>query len=543
MFKKFYIKCISMKKVENYILLVLLFIITVLYFLVPILVTPDSIEYYEYLDIFYGNVPFSNWNIVRGPSLPAVFYIGTLLFGNSTLGFLSTTYIFFLITILSLHYLLNIIFHKYEIGRWKKFFIRLVVIAFVFFNPILFGYSHALLTEFVAIPLSIISIILSWKWLKVDFFVNQRKYILYTLTFSFLFVFLWFLKQPYFSLVFFPVLVSLVLSIFNNFQLKNVLQRLTTFAICIAVLVLSISIWENALIRSSVDYNNGPNNNHFLSYGIIGGISNLRFDKEFDTSDERNLTEQNFISPEERDIIKSKVSSKNPNFDIILVYSRSGVLIDRIVFSYDGEKFTPTDSLSLYMEILLKYPKVVIESYYSNYLATINVYISSRDLSGIYYPIKQYTMTSHENYTIGLNYLEDSDNFKWITEENFNRVKPLYSSSDINIASHPVVKVVTFSYLLLFKVLFLALPIILFVAICQYLLKKFLKNKKDLHIENLVILMLGSSLLHVLFHVFMGAIIDRYVFVVFPSVILGIALFFFANSPKRIKGAKESNIR
>lgn len=523
-----------MKKIENYIFFFLLLIVTIVYFCVPILVTPDSVEYYEYLKIFDGTEPFSSWNVVRGPSLPIILYFGSLIFGNNALGFLATTYLFFLLTVFSLYYLLNQIFNLYKVSTWKKLVIKFFLVVFVLLNPILFGYSHALLTEFVGIPFAVISVILSWNWLRVDFFKTRRQYVLYTFIFAFLFVFLWFLKQPYFSLIFFPMLISSILSVFNNPNVKNVLQRAISFVFCIAVLLISMQLWKSALINSKIDYENGSNNSHFLSYGIIGGISNLRFDNEFDVAKPENLSDDNFISQEEKELIEKKLKNETSGgFNIVNVYSPSGVFLDRIVFAYEGEKFTAKDSISLFLNILTKYPKSLLESYYSNYLATINVYISSRSLSGIYYPIKTFTMTSHENYSIGLNYLGDVDNFKWIGEDNFQKVKPLYSFSMIDIEPSKYIDLYTSIYLAFFKILFLVLPTLTIFIVLQYLVKKYLQGKKHLHLENLGIIILSSALLHVLFHVFMGGIIDRYVFVVFPILLLGTLTTIFLNTPKR----------
>ena len=55
-------------KIVGAILLFLL--LAVVYFQYPITIMPDSTEYYGYLKIFYGQEPFSSWNIVRGPTFP-----------------------------------------------------------------------------------------------------------------------------------------------------------------------------------------------------------------------------------------------------------------------------------------------------------------------------------------------------------------------------------------------------------------------------------------------------------------------------------------
>ena len=72
--------------------LVLLIFLTAMYFCVPIIVMPDSTEYYDYLKIFYGISPLADWNVVRGFSLPLILFISTKIFGNNSFGLLTGTF-------------------------------------------------------------------------------------------------------------------------------------------------------------------------------------------------------------------------------------------------------------------------------------------------------------------------------------------------------------------------------------------------------------------------------------------------------------------
>ena len=81
-------------------LLVLFIALGVMYFSYPLMVMPDSTEYYGYLKIFYGQESMSEWNIVRGPSFPFVMFLVTLVFGNNEQGILIGTFIMFAVMVL-----------------------------------------------------------------------------------------------------------------------------------------------------------------------------------------------------------------------------------------------------------------------------------------------------------------------------------------------------------------------------------------------------------------------------------------------------------
>ena len=92
----------------------------------------------------------------------------------------------------------------------------LVSVLLTIFNPIIFGFYHSLLTEFVAITLSVISCYYAVIWYDVEPLKDKKKFVLISLWFVFLTVFSWFLKQPYISCGFFPLLVSYVISLFKK---------------------------------------------------------------------------------------------------------------------------------------------------------------------------------------------------------------------------------------------------------------------------------------------------------------------------------------
>lgn len=502
---------------KNIFLIFVILLIAIIYFSFPLIIMPDSSEYYSYLDFFYGVSPLSSWDVVRGPTLPFLIFLSTIIFGNNMLSILGLTYASFI--------LFNYFFYKSIIEIIKKtnptkfilFFIWSIYFIFILFNPILFGYFHSLLTEFVAISLALISCIISWKWLNVSFFINKKKYIIYNLAFMFLFVFSWFLKQPYFSTVLFPLLISCIISVLKQRNIKNIIQRGVTFISCLLFLFFSMFIWKSLLEKNGVDYKNGKNNEYFLSKAIINGMGNFRIEKDMKAY--ANINKDILISKADF----AKIRNKNcNNYKIINILNSESTISKKTVVCIKGKEISSKEALIFLATSFIKYPEEVVNSYISGYLATINIYVSSREENGVaYFPIKIYNGFNHENSSIGLAYLKIDNNFLWIQDYHYEKVSNLYS---VNSAS-PFLKKTLNSFskinLSFFKIAYLFLPILLIYSLYKriHLRKNTSIQKKNIY--EFTIILFGFSMLNILFHVFTGAIIDRYVFIGIPEIVLG----------------------
>ncbi len=515
-----------MNKYEKIVYLVLIFVFTIFYFVIPLLLTPDSVEYYTYLKIFNGVIPASSWNPVRGPVFPLVIYLGTLAFGDNMLGLLSASFCFFMLFYICLFFIIDWLYKNFQVNKTVRIFIDLIIILFILFNPILFGYFHVLLTEFVAIPISLLSCCICWIWCEMDYKKEKVHYILCCLYFVLSFVFLWFLKQPYVSGILFPLFISIILSIIRDKSIQNILRRSGIFLCCIVCLILSISWWSNFLTKNGVDYESSTTSQDFMVGGVIGGITNVRFDKNISSINLDNIKEIEFVSNDEEKIIKEDLSNDGllNRTKIIGVISPSGELIDRMVYSYEGETFSLVDSVKLLFKILIKYPMVVLDSYFSGYLATINIYVSTRDpAENYYYPTKNISWQSHENSSIAVNYLDDDDNYKWLQSYDMQEVGNLYSRSFLSLSNSLFFRLFSQFHLIFFKFLYLLLPVLVVISVI-----KFFRSRKHIsrntRLYSFSVILLGFAFLHVIFHVFTGAIIDRYAFVVYPEIILGIIL-------------------
>lgn len=524
------------RKPEIIFVLAGLILLTISFFLIPVLFTPDSVEYYEYTKIFKGKEPISSWNVVRGPTFPIILYWGTRLFGESVLGILLTTYIFFMVCI---YFSYKFLFEFLRIAKLKKFYFYSVIIltiSLILLNPILFGYFHTYLTELVAIPIGMLSYYLCWKWISIDVSKQIKLYFLFNFIFVFLFIFLWFLKQPYVSLILFPLVVSVLISVIKNSNFRNIILRTFTLFSCVFLLFSSIVQWKIFLTKNGVDYDGGQSSEDFLASSIMNGLSNIRFEKINDFDEVGEVTSEIFFSTDEREKLVSVITSdKITRYKVVKILAPSGNIVDRVVLYENGLDVPIGEYLNLWVKVLIEYPKSFIDSYYANYLATINIFTSQRDPDmNLYYPIKEITEKSHENSSIGLNYLDDNDNFKWIDSYNFPKISEFFSNNFISSNVKNILKPYSEFHLYLFKLFFLLLPVFSIISVVQ-----FFTSLKSTELEQdktiLILMLIIPSLLHLLAHVLTGAIIDRYAFVVFPQTVFGIIFILFGNQKYSIK--------
>ena len=506
--------------------LVLLIFLTAMYFCVPIIVMPDSTEYYDYLKIFYGISPLADWNVVRGFSLPLILFISTKIFGNNSFGLLTGTFMFYLG--------FNVIFYAFYkkilkkiSSKNKKIVVSLLYYILILFNPLLFGYFHGLLTEFVAIALALFASLLAYKFLQSKLNFKLINSYLYLIIYILLFIFCWFLKQPYFTIALFPLVIVTIISIFKYKSIKDFCIRIGILCISSFVLLFTIASWKNLLIKAGVDYKNGRNNEHFLKEAVFNGISNFRFEKDDNKYLLENIDTDKLISMKDKELIKNR---NNKNYKIINVYNNNKEIIDKMIFYYDGNDYNSSEAFNFLFKSLKKHPIYVLNSYANGYLATIDIYISQRDELGYYFPertiMRQF---NHENKSIGESYLWLDNNFYWLGDYNSKRVENLYTEFSISKNIKDFIMHYSNIHFISFKLLFLILPFMLLILLYLYLFKK-VRNKN----MELAIIVFGFAFTHTIFHVVTGAIIDRYVYIVFPEIIIVCMALFTRNNEEKL---------
>ena len=515
-----------MKKYKKYIPLLILLIIIILYLLVPVFIYPDSVSYYNTSKILLGLEKLSSWDTLRGPTMALVLSPFLKILGNNEFSIRICTCVFYIILIITSYTFINKeIKTKIDANKqnlYKKI-TYCIILIFIVLNPILYGYYHSLLTEFVATTISIINILLVIKLNSLEQ-ISKKDFIISIIYGCIIFPFSWFLKQPYFSISFFPLLILLLLKFINkNNRIKIIVILITS----IVSLILSINIWNKILINNNANIENNETNSYFLNKAIID--SNSNYEKVLDPNiyTLKGITDNVYLSGNEKKNLIKLIENNNKNYIVYYIHNLNGDIIDAEVFYYKNEAFTFSESIKFTLNAFKNHPVIVIDSYISNYLSSINIY-PHVVVDNYYRPYKKTTNFHGENGRIGLAYVnKTSNNIKWI--ENTKEISNLevkYQKESI------ILEICGFFYLLLYKFLYLLLPIFWI-----YIFIKILKRKKQYETPFIFITFV---LMHTIFHVLMGAIIDRYIYITHPAYILGIISFILATiNSKNLKIRKE----
>jgi hypothetical protein len=503
------------------------------------MVMQDSTEYYGFLKIFRGEESISTWVSMRGPSFPIVLYLITIIFGNSQFGLLFGTFIFYLLTVILGYCILKKI--NVENIIVKKF-IKIIYFFTVVFNPILIGYMHGLLTEFVAIPSILVASLMSFKWINTD---KKASRIILPVLLILGTVFMWFLKQPYVFLFLAPILVSSIVSIFENRKIKNIIYRVGVSLICIISIVITNIVWTNFLTNLNVNTKTGRVTNNFIKAAIVNGNSSFSIDSYKTHYDLDYIVNSDLIKVEDKaEIIKiSDGQSKYKSYIIINVFNNfrsreESNISEKLVMYSKSKEYTISDAFNYYIDIVSKYPIKTAKSYVMNYLALSDFITCMRHKdANEYYP----SLTEElypENMTIGYSIFREEDNLMWLdnTHPLYNNVVNLKTDNNSPTIIRNFFNNLYGQYNSIYTITILILPIICILMIIKRMKTKIDKYKKT---SNLAIILLFSCLIHVLFNTFTGAIIDRYTVVILPTAILGILIYIF--QPTQIKEKNKMN--
>ena len=523
------------KLINIVLLLVMSAALIFIYFSFPTMIMPDSTEYCGYLNIFNGKESFSNWNVVRGPSLPIILFGITKIFSNTNLGLTIGTFIFYLLTILANLLIVSKIFKEDNICKKVLYAIFGIV---VILNPILIGYMHGLLTEFVAMPVLTICTILSIKWIKTE---KKIWKILLPIILTFMCIFMWFLKQPYLFLALAPVAVAAIISCIEKKNVKNTIYRIGICFICIIAVLVSNKIWNVVLEKNNVNMKTGTDTDSLMKAAIINGNTafSIDFYKEHYTKD--YILNSELIKQEDKEEIMKIFNneSKYKSFKLINVFNNfrsreeTNIKEKRVMFSLE-EKYTMSDAVKMFFKNAFSYPMKTIKAYLLNYWSIADIVATTRHKdANEYYP----SLTEglyFENKSIGSSIYTSDNNLLWLNENHY-----LYNNIEKFVVENKAPKALktigikSFRlYNAIYKITILLLPVLLIMIIVK---RKKQKDEDGKIILDVGITLIASSLLHVLFHTATGAIIDRYGFVIFPSAFVGALILIFTKDKVEIK--------
>ena len=488
-----------MKNKKIYIPIIILALAIIFFSYAPI-ITFDTSHYLWLTSMLSPGVALANWDMARGIVFPLIIYTSNVLFGVGADGVLITMFLAYL-TMIGFVYLILKKVKQYSVifdDSKNKTILAILSAILIIFNPIIFGYYHVLLTEFVGITLAVAMCYFAWNWLELDFKEDKKKYIIYTLIFAIATAFAWSLKQPYVSCVMFPLGIATLISIIRKFNIRNILQRLITVTSCIVVLVMSLVAWNKVLEIAQVPMQEHRTSSSFLSNGIIEGISQLK---------ETEVIENVEMSSKDREEI-SKIQNGTSKYKNYILYENKNVKSKDMVLFIEGETATTGEAIKFWFKTLGTTPITMLRSYVNNYLATINIFDISFDGASPVVTTHINLFGAAENEAIGYKIYRDESNTFPLAEKFAPYAEPYRATQQpLKVVNIIMKGLGTFSTMVA-KLSFLILPIVLIWIIVVAIKNRKVTNKQKIY--NLLIVLLSFSLLHTILHIVLGANIDRY---------------------------------
>lgn len=514
------------KNLKNIIIAIIFIMILgcIFYSTLPI-IAPDTSQYQFLSNIINGNLPFSQWHSIRGFGMPVLLSVISAIFGDTVIGLTTGLFISYLFLILLNFLTLRESMKFVESVIWKKIIYFIFSIIFIL-NPLIIGYSHTVLTEAFAPTFISLLILLAWRFIHSEGKKSIFIYIGIILTS----VFVWFIKQPYYPVCLIIIFVSTFYVILETKKSGIKYFKISLPVMSIVLLLLINSIWHSTLSENVSIL--GKSNSSFLSSGIVEGLTNFRhIPEEIDI----NYIESNkYISEKEKNILKNILLKNDQKYKDFILLNKMNLKeeITGVEVIYLEEDFINiSESLAFLGNKLLSNPVLVLDSYISNYLGLINIYQTNHTNWKHYYPVKNIEEVYTENKSLGLATFDERPIYWWAWSDDIEANRP-YNSIQFEKINSPnrifinLIDSVKPFFLLSFKITLLFVP---FVSI-YYFIKSIILFKNDIisaskmRVIELINIIFISSFGHLMFHSMLGAVIDRYAYVVYPSVLTGYLL-------------------
>jgi len=515
--------------------------ITLIHFYFLPVITSDSTGYHGCAQVLKGSLSVAQWQTIRGPVMPLILYLSWFIFGDTPVGFQLLTFIFFLTSILFLYLIVTEVVRDDKKLASKNILSILALSSFAF-NPIIIGYFHTMLTEFVAITVLLISCFLSVKWVSFEIKKkNKLTLLIYSFLFLLLTLFSWFLKQPYLFITTGPFLIATILSVFKDYSLKNILFRFFAFILPIIFLFVSINLWNRYLVfKMNVEETSSSMEQQGLTEGMIRANSNFKQVSRENTLNLDFIDSLETLKPKDREVIIKLLlrEDKTYDYDLYEVHDKySDGVFDILFVEYpDINRGAFYKTFRFLKESILNYPGLVIHSYYLNYLSLVN--INKYDYSQ-FFSLKERLDLKElhgENENIGLAIFFRPSTFLGSASRKARNMEQYKFVNTSKLPSKIFHSIIRKPSLLFFKVVFILLPFFFVFSLLKYFLQIKKSKKENLFLLEVLIILFGSSILHILVHVLTGSIVDRYSVIAFPPTLLGIILFLrFIKSREKVQ--------
>ena len=523
-----------MKKEEIKQALVTLVILTltIIFFSYNIVICVDSSHYCWLASLLGDKASFNNWDVARGIVFPAIISILTKLFGKNVISLQIGMFIAYSAVLVICYLIYRDIDKEFKLNKFLK--IALVILSIFLFvlNPLILGYYHTILTEFVSMTACIMASYMAWKWIELNFTESKIKYILYTIYFAISMAFMWHLKQPYVFTILAPLIISTILSIIKQFNWKNILQRAITIITCVITLFLSLKLWNFTLNNGGVKIEEGRTSSGFLSSQILSGMTEYYVIPEGEQYTIENITNNEKISLENKEKAIEILQGKSKEYEKFLLvecapYSDLENSKEIKVIYMKGQGISVGEALKFELSMFLEDPKSILKGYFNNYLTTIGLYRAQNIGAGAYVTKELSWSGTYENSYIAYNIYRDMTNNLNVPEhyyryiENYNGINRQIKVVNIFMNKISLLTIYTF------KIFLLAVPILFIISFVKFIILKVKKQQnKKMRIYELLTILYGYSFLNVLMYSVLGALIDRYVISSYLAVNIALWIHF-----------------
>jgi hypothetical protein len=350
----------------------------VLFYSYSIIVTWDTAHYLSYVPIIEGTLSMDYWNAVRGFTYPLFLFIINKSLGEPVTSMLIVHYFLYIATLYTYYLIAEKLLPLNTIN--KKLTTGVLIYIIIGLNPLVFGYYHVMLTEFIAsLAVAVIIYLALVYYEKEDSQEINRSYKLSILFIVILSPMLYFLRQNYLMMSLCVVLSIILIVLIQKCSIRSVFRALRLFMYTLIALIISITIWNNIL----------PNVDDSEDYSVLARQPNRLLLLIFVP------TTSDFIQFTTSDYADMRVSF----FDI------NGKLVDDYVV--DGiqniSQLSVPDAINIFFKNITRQPMLTIRGFVDSYLTGSNWYHAST-ADGVVYRIdrsRSPMLRGNENMTLG----------------------------------------------------------------------------------------------------------------------------------------------
>ncbi len=515
-----------MKNKKTIALILFWIIITIIFFTYGLTITHDSSHYLWLSSLMTEGEDFTQWDVGRGPVFPLFLKVTQIFFGPNSNGFLVATFIFYLLMLLFSYLIYKDTIQNEEVCSKKfKWVLGILFVLLVVVNPMIIGYYHTLLTEFIAMTFAVIGCYLSWKWMQINFKENKLQYILYTIVLAILTAIAWQLKQPYVGTILFPVIIAAIISFVRKVNLKNFLQRGFTVLICMIMLVIGIQGWNLVIKVKNVNIDNTRTTGGFLALGLLEGIKEYNIKNGFETI--QAVQENTKISQEDKEKMV-QVLENNSEYQSFTVIDTNQENYE-IIYS-KGKVISTLDATKFLLNTLIKNPKVILGCYLRSYLVTISMYSISFDGPRVLQTGTKLEFTNTQEIdAIGFKIYNYGTPTNFLLLEKYEPYAKEYE--DVNkpvVAINWLLRNLQIPSAIAMKISFILLPILTIASIVAVFRTKKRYNEKYTKIIDLITILYSFSFMNIVAHALLGSSIDRYTMPALATTFIAILLSIYA---------------